>query len=284
MSWFTRVKKPLEKIARKGGVPGGLWRKCDGCKEIIYNTEFERNFNVCPKCDYHHRLGARRRISLLLDEGSFVEKDTNLHSSDPLRFRDSKKYKDRLLASQKKTGGKDSVVSGSGLMSGRGVEIASMEFEFMGGSMGAVAGEKITRTMERGLANNRPVIVVSCSGGARMQEGILSLMQMAKTSAAAGMLAEKKIPFISVLADPTSGGVTASFAMLGDIIIAEPGALICFAGPRVIAQTIKETLPEGFQRAEFLLDHGFVDMVVHRYELKAAISGLLDYMKPGGIY
>jgi len=282
VSLFTRIKKPLEAITRKGGIPAGLWRKCEGCKEIIYNTEFERNFNVCVKCDFHHRIGARQRVALLIDDGTFVEKDINLHSTDPLKFRDSKKYKDRLVTAQKKTGGKDSVIAGNGLIFGKPVEIAAMDFEFMGGSMGAVAGEKITRAMERGLANKRPVIVVACSGGARMQEGILSLMQMAKTSAAAGLLSENRIPFISVLADPTTGGVTASFAMLGDVIIAEPGALICFAGPRVIAQTIRETLPEGFQRAEFLLEHGFVDMVVHRFEMKQSISKLLEYMTPGG--
>lgn len=285
MSWFTRVKKPLAAIKgladKKKGIPAGLWRKCDKCKEIVYNNELERNFNVCPKCNQHHRLSARKRIELLIDDGSFVEKDASLHSLDPLKFKDSKKYKDRLLSSQKKTGVKDSVISGWGLMNGRAVEIAAMEFDFMGGSMGSVAGEKITKAMERGAANRRPVIVVSCSGGARMQEGTLSLLQMAKTSAAAGLLAEKKIPYISILADPTSGGVTASFAMLGDVIIAEPGALICFAGPRVIAQTIRETLPEGFQRSEFLLDHGFVDMVVHRAQLKTTVSNLLDFMCHG---
>ncbi len=285
MSWFTKVKKPLEAIKelrdKKKDIPAGLWRKCDRCKEIVYNNELERNFNVCPKCDQHHRLPARRRIELLIDDGTFVEKDAGLHSLDPLKFKDSKKYKDRLVSSQKKTGLKDAIVTGWGLMNGRAVDIAAMEFDFMGGSMGSVVGEKITRAMERGAANRRPVIVVSCSGGARMQEGTISLMQMAKTSAAAGLLAEKKIPYISVLSDPTSGGVTASFAMLGDVIIAEPGALICFAGPRVIAQTIRETLPDGFQRAEFLLEHGFVDMVAHRLELKNSISRLLDYMCHG---
>lgn len=285
MSWFTKAKKPLEAIKelrdKKRDIPAGLWRKCDRCKEIVYNTELERNFNVCPKCDQHHRLSARRRIELLIDDGTFVEKDAALHSLDPLKFKDSKKYRDRLVSSQKKTGLKDAIISGWGLMNGRAVDIAAMDFEFMGGSMGSVVGEKITRAMERGAANRRPVIVVACSGGARMQEGTLSLMQMAKTSSAAGLLAEKKIPFISVLADPTSGGVTASFAMLGDVIIAEPGALICFAGPRVIAQTIRETLPEGFQRAEFLLEHGFVDMVAHRLELKASITRLLGYMCHG---
>ncbi|MBI4666223.1 MAG: acetyl-CoA carboxylase carboxyltransferase subunit beta [Nitrospinae bacterium] len=286
MSWFTKVKKPLEKLAGKGeaptkSIPAGLWRKCDSCKEIVYNSELERNFNICPKCGHHHRISGKKRVELLIDEGTFVQKDANLHSNDPLKFKDSKKYKDRLAVSFKKTGNRDSVVAGSGKINGRPVEIASMDFEFMGGSMGSVAGELITRAIERGAANKAPVIVVSCSGGARMQEGMLSLAQMAKTSAALAALAEKGVPFISVLADPTSGGVTASFAMLGDVIIAEPKALICFAGPRVIAQTIRETLPEGFQRSEFLLEHGFVDMVVHRHDMKDTLARLLDSMCAG---
>ena len=283
MSWFTRGKKGLGALFEGGdkrSFPEGVWRKCDSCKEILTSIELNERFGVCPKCGHHHRLMSRRRIDLLLDEGTFEETDADLVSNDPLKFRDSKKYKDRITAAQKKTGLKDSVVSGSGLTGGRPVEIAAMDFGFQGGSMGAVAGEKITRTIERGGDNRNPVIVVSCSGGARMQEGIISLMQMAKTSSALGVLAEKKVPFISLLADPTSGGVTASYAMLGDVIIAEPKALICFAGPRVIAQTIKETLPAGFQRAEFLLERGFVDMVVPRLELKETIIKILDYLAP----
>ncbi len=280
MSWFTKVKTPLEKIAFKK-IPEGVWRKCNGCKEIVYNNEFERNFNVCPKCGHHHRLSAKKRIELLIDDETFEEHDASLSNTDPLKFRDSKKYKDRANASYKKTGLNDSIISGCGLLDGRPIEIAALDFDFMGGSMGSVVGEKITRTIERAIKKDSPVVIVSCSGGARMQEGIFSLMQMVKTSSALAELAEKKLPYISVLADPVSGGVTASYAMLGDVIIAEPGALICFAGPRVIAQTIRETLPEGFQRAEFLLDHGFLDMVVQRGKMKATIATLLDYMMPG---
>ena len=283
MSWFARGKKGLGGLFEGGdkrSFPEGVWRKCDSCKEILTTNELNEWFGVCPKCGHHHRLMSRRRIDLLIDEETFEETDADLVSDDPLKFRDSKKYKDRITAAQKKTGLKDSVVSGTGVMGGRPVEIAAMDFGFQGGSMGAVAGEKITRTIERGVDNRNPVIVVSCSGGARMQEGIISLMQMAKTSSALGVLAEKKVPFISLLADPTSGGVTASYAMLGDVIIAEPKALICFAGPRVIAQTIKETLPAGFQRAEFLLERGFVDMVVPRLKLKETIIKVLDYLAP----
>lgn len=279
MSWFTKVKTPLERISLKR-IPEGVWRKCEGCKEIVYNNEFERNLYVCPKCGHHHRITAKMRIDMLIDEGSFIECDEKLVTNDPLKFKDSKKYKDRLSSAQKKTGLKDSVVSGYGALEGRPVEICAMEFNFMGGSMGSVAGEKITLSAERAADNLKPLIIVSCSGGARMQEGIFSLFQMAKTSSALAALAEKRVPYISVLADPVSGGVTASFAMLGDVIIAEPGALICFAGPRVIAQTIKEILPEGFQRSEFLLERGFVDMVVHRNKLKSTIAKLLNYMTP----
>lgn len=283
MSWFSRGKRGLGALFEGGdkrSFPEGVWLKCDSCKEILTASELNERFGVCPKCGHHHRLMSRRRIDLLIDEETFEEIDAELASDDPLKFRDSKRYRDRITAAQKKTGLKDSVLSGSGLMGGRPVEVAAMDFDFQGGSMGAVAGEKITRTIERGAEKGNPVIVVSCSGGARMQEGIISLMQMAKTSSAIGALDEKKIPFISVLADPTSGGVTASYAMLGDVIIAEPGALICFAGPRVIAQTIKETLPAGFQRSEFLLERGFVDMVVPRLELKEIIIKLLDYIAP----
>ena len=279
MSWFTRVKKPLAAISlRKKRIPEGVWVKCDGCKEIIYTPELERNFRVCLKCGYHHRLPARGRVALLTDSGTFEERDRHLHPSDPLRFKDSKRYRDRIAAAQQKTGNEDAIVAGTGLLDGRPVEIAALDFDYMGGSMGSVVGEKITRAADRARLSRRPLIVASCSGGARMQEGILSLMQMAKTSAALGELAEARVPYISVLADPTSGGVTARFAMLGDVIIAEPDALICFAGPRVIEQTIGEKLPAGFQRSEFLLKHGFVDMVVPRLELKKTICRLLGHL------
>lgn len=278
MSWFTRVKTPLSRIAGKRGVPEGVWQKCASCKQIVYHNELASNQQVCPQCNHHHRLSARARLATLLDEGSFVETDANLVTVDPLKFRDQKKYKDRVAASQKKTGLKDAIVAGSGRMKGVPVEIAALDFAFQGGSMGSVVGEKLTRTFERGIKNRHGVVIVSSSGGARMQEGILSLMQMAKTSSAVAMLGEAGLPFISVLADPVSGGVTASYAMLGDVIVAEPGALICFAGARVIEQTIKETLPDGFQRAEFLLEHGFVDMVVHRHQLKETVANLVAYM------
>ena len=281
MSWFTRVKTPLERIAGKRGVPEGVWRKCDGCKEIVYNNELAHHHNVCPKCDYHHRLSAADRIATLVDAGTFVEHDAHLSTTDPLKFRDQKKYKDRVAASQKKTGMKDAILTGSGVVGGVPAQVAAMEFAWQGGSMGAVVGEKLVRTFERGIAEKTGVVTVACSGGARMQEGIISLMQMAKTAAAVAELGEAGLPYISILADPTTGGVTASFAMLGDVIIAEPGALICFAGPRVIQQTIQTTLPDGFQRAEFLKDHGFVEMVVHRSELKRTVATLLGYMTPG---
>jgi len=278
MSWFTKVKKPLESISFRKRIPEGVWKKCEGCKEIIYSDELDHNLGVCPKCGHHHRISVAQRVKMFLDEGSFEEKDMDLAPNDPLKFRDSKKYRDRISAAQKKSGNVESVVSGSGLLQNRPVEAAFLDFDFMGGSMGSVAGEKITRTIERAVESKRPLVIVSCSGGARMQEGPYSLMQMAKTSSALGLLSEAHLPYISILADPVSGGVTASFAMLGDIIISEPGALICFAGPRVIEQTIGETLPEGFQRAEFLLARGFVDMVVNRNDLKRTVAQLFDYL------
>ncbi|MBI3600184.1 MAG: acetyl-CoA carboxylase carboxyltransferase subunit beta [Nitrospinae bacterium] len=280
MAWFIRSKTPKEKLkVKKINIPEGLWLKCDSCKEIIYKTELDRNFRVCPKCSFHHRMNAYERIILLTDDESFVEKDTGIYPEDPLRFRDVKRYKERLKTYTKKTGIKDAVVCGEGTLNGRNVQICAMEFGFMGGSMGSVVGEKITRAIERAVNKKNPFITVSCSGGARMQEGILSLMQMAKTSVALAQLSEAKVPYISVLADPVTGGVTASFAMLGDVIIAEPGALVGFAGPRVIEQTIKQKLPEGFQRAEFLLEHGMIDMVVHRKELKNIIDKLLTLLR-----
>jgi acetyl-CoA carboxylase carboxyl transferase subunit beta len=280
MAWFLRSKTPKEKLkVRKINIPEGLWLKCDSCKEIIYRTELDRNLRVCPKCNFHHRMNAYERIILLTDDESFVEKDTSIYPEDPLRFRDVKRYKERLRDYAKTTGINDAVVCGEGMLNGRNVQLCVMEFGFMGGSMGSVVGEKITRAIERAINKKNPFIIISCSGGARMQEGILSLMQMAKTSVALAQLSEAKMPYISVLADPVTGGVTASFAMLGDVIIAEPGALVGFAGPRVIEQTIKQKLPEGFQRAEFLLEHGMIDMVVHRKELKNTIGKILDLLR-----
>jgi acetyl-CoA carboxylase carboxyl transferase subunit beta len=256
-------------------MPEGIWTKCKNCNEIIYTKEIERNLNVCPKCDYHFRISARERIALVLDEGSFVEMDAAMQSTDFLDFKDSKKYKERIKAALKKSGGGDAVVCGDGTIEGLPVAVAVFDFGFMGGSMGSVVGEKITRAIEKGLAELRPVIVFSSSGGARMQESILSLMQMAKTSAALARLRAAGLPFISVLTDPTTGGVTASFAMLGDINMAEPRALIGFAGPRVIEQTIRQKLPEGFQRSEYLLEHGMVDMIVRRQEMKERLAQIL---------
>jgi acetyl-CoA carboxylase carboxyl transferase subunit beta len=279
MSWFKREKKPIERIeGKKVRVPEGLWTKCQNCSQAIYSKDIEKNFFVCPKCDHHFRITAKKRISLLLDEGTVVEHDENLQSVDFLQFRDSKSYGDRIAAAMAKGNGKEAVVCCEGQIDGIPVQLAVLEFSFMGGSMGSVVGEKITRLIERAIEKNTPVIIVSSSGGARMQESILSLMQMAKTSAALGRLREKGLPYISVLTDPTTGGVTASFAMLGDINMAEPKALIGFAGPRVIEQTIRQKLPEGFQRAEYLVEHGMVDLIVHRREMKQKLAQLLKML------
>ena len=276
MAWFKKSKAPIALVeSKKVQMPEGLWTKCKNCEEIIYSKEIERNLNVCPKCDYHFRISARERIDLVIDEGTFNETDPNMASVDFLKFKDSKKYVDRIKAAVAKNGGGDAVVTGSGLMNGQEVVVAVFDFAFLGGSMGSVVGEKITRAIELGLEKKAPVMVFSSSGGARMQESILSLMQMAKTSAALAKLKKAGIPFISVLTDPTTGGVTASFAMLGDLNVAEPKALIGFAGPRVIEQTIRQQLPEGFQRSEYLLDHGMVDMIVSRQEMKARLSQAL---------
>jgi len=277
MAWFKKSKAPIsaQAEAKKVQMPEGLWTKCKNCEEIIYSKEIERNLNVCPKCDYHFRISARDRISLIIDEGTFVETDPDMTSLDFLKFKDSKKYGDRIKAALKKSGGGDAVITGSGLMNGQEVVVAVFDFSFLGGSMGSVVGEKITRAIELGLEKKAPVMVFSSSGGARMQESILSLMQMAKSSAALAKLKKAGVPFISVLTDPTTGGVTASFAMLGDLNIAEPKALIGFAGPRVIEQTIRQKLPEGFQRSEYLLEHGMVDMIVTRREMKAKLSQVL---------
>jgi acetyl-CoA carboxylase carboxyl transferase subunit beta len=276
MAWFKKSKAPIAPVeTKKVQMPEGVWTKCKNCNEIIYTKEIERNLNVCPKCDYHFRISAQDRIALVIDEGSFVEIDAAMQSVDFLDFKDSKKYKDRIKAAVKKGGSGDAVICGEGTIDGLPVVACVFDFSFMGGSMGSVVGEKITRAIEKGLEKRAPVIVFSSSGGARMQESILSLMQMAKTSAALARLKAAGIPFISVLTDPTTGGVTASFAMLGDINMAEPRALIGFAGPRVIEQTIRQKLPEGFQRSEYLLEHGMVDMIVRRQEMKQRLSQIL---------
>jgi len=280
MNWFSKLMP--SKIRTVGGnkrtVPEGLWIKCDGCGVVLYRSELERNLDVCPKCSHHIRIGGRRRLEIFLDEESRKEIASGLEPVDVLKFKDSKKYRDRLNTAQKVTGEKDALVAMQGELEGLPVVAVAFEFKFMGGSMGAVVGERFVRAAELSLKERRPLICFSASGGARMQEALFSLMQMAKTSAALGRLADAGIPYISVLTDPTMGGVSASFAMLGDINIAEPKALIGFAGPRVIEQTVRETLPEGFQRSEFLLEHGTIDMIVDRREMRAKISNLLKIM------
>ena len=271
MAWFRREPAPLaRRDASESRVPEGLWVKCGSCKEILYRKDVLKNLSVCPKCSFHFRISARERLDMLFD-GAWEEFDHGLVSADPLSFRDGKRYSDRLRAGKAKTDSYDAVVSAAGAMGGVPTVIAAMEYAFIGGSMGVVVGEKVTRCIERAIDEKRPVVVVSCSGGARMMEGTLSLMQMAKISAALARLHEARLPFLSILTDPTTGGVTASYAMLGDLNVAEPGALIGFAGPRVIEQTIRQKLPAGFQRSEFLLDHGMIDMVVDRRELKKAL-------------
>ena len=274
--WFKKDRAPKEvREGRTSKVPEGLWVKCDNCRQILYNKELARNFKICPKCGFHFRLSAPERLRMLFDDEKYVEIETGLRSSDPLKFRDSKKYRDRLRDAEAAVGPSDAILIGTGSLEAMPVVIGAMEFFFMAGSMGSVVGEKIARAAERALTDRHPLILVSTSGGARMQEGILSLMQMAKISAALGRLAEGKIPYISVMTDPTTGGVTASYAMLGDLNIAEPNALIGFAGPRVIEQTIRQTLPEGFQRSEFLLEHGMLDLIVERSEMKATLGRCL---------
>jgi acetyl-CoA carboxylase carboxyl transferase subunit beta len=280
LAWFKRESGDLQQPEEKTVRTEGLWVKCERCRQIIWKKELEDNLNVCPKCEYHFRIDAADRLLLLLDEGSIETSDETLTSTDPLNFTDTKTYKSRLDKGQAQTGLKDAVINASGTLSGRPVIVSSMEYSFIGGSMGAVVGEAITRAIERALEAKQPMIVVSASGGARMMEGVVSLMQMAKISAALGRLDDAKVPYISILTDPTTGGVTASYAMLGDLNIAEPGALIGFAGPRVIEQTIRQKLPEGFQRSEFLLQHGMLDAVVHRKELKTYIARALDFMVP----
>jgi acetyl-CoA carboxylase carboxyl transferase subunit beta len=279
MAWFAREKPGVEGTAEadKRVRTEGLWLKCESCGQIIWKKTLDENMQVCPKCEHHFRLDARARLAMLFDEGAYEEKDSDLVSTDPLKFEDSKTYADRLEGMQQSTGMSDAMISGAGTLDGRPVHICAMELKFIGGSMGAVVGEKITRAIERGLARQQPVIIVSASGGARMQEGAISLMQLAKISAALMRLDEAGVPYISIMTDPTTGGVTASFAMLGDLNIAEPGALIGFAGPRVIEQTIRQKLPAGFQTSEFLLEHGFLDAVVKRSEMKSYLARSLSF-------
>lgn len=279
MAWFRKPKYTTIHIRRrKPEVPEGLWIKCKECGEMIYKKDWGNNLKVCPECNYHFRLNVKERIAITLDKDSFVEDDVNIKPTDFLNFIDSKSYKDRLDSYQKNTGLEDAVVTGTGTIEGYKVVICILDFNFMGGSMGSVVGEKITRAIEKAISTNLPLIIISSSGGARMQEGIMSLMQMAKTASAIGRLNSAGGLFISVLTDPTTGGVIASFASLGDIIIAEPKALIGFAGPRVIEQTINHQLPKGFQKAEFLLEHGFIDMVVSRKELKNTLLQLIKFL------
>jgi acetyl-CoA carboxylase carboxyl transferase subunit beta len=277
MAWFRKDKKPLKASDRRD-LPGDVFEKCDGCGEILYREKLSQNLNVCPNCGFHFRITADRYVEILLDEGSFEEMDAHLRSADPLGFVDLKAYPDRVAAAEKKVGRNDALVSGVGTLAGLPVALAVMDFRFIGGSMGSVVGEKLARAGRRAIEERRPYLVVSASGGARMMEGIYSLMQMAKTSSVLGRMHEAGVPYVSILTDPTTGGVTASFAMLGDVNLAEPGALIGFAGPRVIEETIKQELPEGFQRSEFLLEHGMVDRVVDRRQLKSTVELLLRHM------
>jgi acetyl-CoA carboxylase carboxyl transferase subunit beta len=279
MSWFKRESSELESSGERKVRTEGLWVKCEGCRQIIWKKDLDENWNVCPKCERHFRIDARARLELLLEPGYEVE-DDNLASTDPLKFTDVRPYSERLRQAKHATGAKDAVLNAQGILAGRPVIVSSMEYAFIGGSMGAVVGEAITRAIERATQQKKPLIIVSASGGARMMEGVVSLMQMVKISAALARLDEAKVPYISVLTDPTTGGVTASYAMLGDLNIAEPGALIGFAGPRVIEQTIRQKLPEGFQRAEFLLEHGMLDAVVPRKDMRAYIARALDWMTP----
>ncbi len=278
MAWFKRQSGELDASGEKKIRTEGLWVKCDSCRQIIWKKDLEENLNVCPKCDKHFRIDARSRLAQLLDDAQYETFDGNLVSTDPLKFVDLKPYSTRLKRAQSDTQLTDAVINAQGKLNGRPVIVSSMEYAFIGGSMGAVVGEVITRAIEKAGDTGTPLIIVSASGGARMMEGVISLMQLAKISAALARLDELKAPYISVLTDPTTGGVTASFAMLGDLNIAEPGALIGFAGPRVIEQTIRQKLPQGFQRSEFLLEHGMLDAVVHRRDLKTYIARALDFM------
>lgn len=279
MAWFLRKKAPKPSIEEGSRleIPGGLWTKCSGCAEIVYTRELVRNRMVCPKCNFHFRLPVAQRLELLCDRHSFEEFDSALKTNDPLAF---KRYREKLREDEKKTGRTDAVYTGRARIDGKAVMIGALDFSFMGGSMGIVVGEKLTRLIEAGISERLPVIIISASGGARMQEGIYSLMQMAKIVSALDRLGRLSLPYISLLTHPTTGGVAASFAMLGDVIVAEPGALIGFAGPRVIEQTIRSKLPEGFQRSEFLLEHGMIDLIAERKNLKNVLSQLLDLLTP----
>ena len=279
MEWFKKPKNGLVSQQKKE-IPDGLWTKCESCGEIIYVKELEKNLWVCHRCNFHFRIKSKDYIELLLDQGKLEEYDNNLISTDPLKFKDSKMYPDRIRDSRRKTGLNDAVIVGIGKIEGKEVSFGVMDFGFIGGSMGSVVGEKVARAIERSLERKIPLVIVSCSGGARMQEGILSLMQMAKTSGLLAKLYDANIPFISVLTNPTTAGVMASYASLGDVIIAEPKALLGFAGPRVIQQTIGQELPPGFQSSEFFLEHGFLDKIVERKDLKKTVSLLLEYLLP----
>ncbi len=278
MAWFRRAKKAIEVPQEKRVQTEGLWVKCEGCKQILWKKDLEANFQCCPKCNYHFKMGSHARLEMLFDAGRYSEHDAKLVTTDPLAFKDTKSYRDRIKKAEKETGLTDALLTGEGLLEGKPSIICAMEFAFIGGSMGAVVGEKITRAIDRCIGQKLPLVIVSCSGGARMMEGAISLMQMAKISAGLARLDEIHKPFISVLTDPTTGGVTASYAMLGDLNIAEPGALIGFAGPRVIEQTIRQKLPEGFQRAEFLLAHGMIDAIVPRREMKAYLARAMRFL------
>ena len=280
MNWFEKILPSIKQVTdRKKSVPEGLWTKCPKCESTLYRSEVARNQEVCPKCDHHMRLGGRQRLETFLDEGSFVETSADISPVDRLKFKDIKKYKDRISAAQKATGEKDSFITGAGTINGLPVMTAAFEFKFMGGSMGSVVGEKFVRAVDQAIERQTPFICFSASGGARMQEALFSLMQMAKTSAALGRLRAQGLPFISVLTDPTMGGVSASFAMLGDLNVAEPKALIGFAGPRVIEQTVREKLPEGFQRSEFLLEHGALDRIIHRHDLRNELADICKILQ-----
>ena len=276
MSWFEKIMPSRIKTERRTrSVPEGLWMKCPACDAVLYRAELERNLSVCPKCSHHMRIGARERLKRLFDAGTTIEIGANISPEDPLKFKDSKRYKDRLAAAQKSTGEKDALIAEAGQIDGLPVVACAFEFQFLGGSMGAVVGERFKRAVDYAIEHRMPVVCFSSSGGARMQEALLSLLQMAKTSAALARLAQAHLPYISVLTDPTTGGVSASLAMLGDLNIAEPKALIGFAGPRVIQQTVRETLPEGFQRSEFLLEHGAIDMIVDRRDMRDRLAMVL---------
>ena len=277
MSWFLRSKKNIEQTEQRD-MPDGLFVKCPSCNEMIYRKQFEEQMFTCVKCDHHFRITHKEYVDILFDEGTFVETDINIVSADPLKFVDTKPYADRLRDAKKRSDAHDALTIGYGNVEGRPVSFACMNFNFVGGSMGSVVGEKFYRAAKRAIKEKMPFIVISASGGARMQEAALSLMQMAKTSAVLSELAENNLPYISIITDPTTGGVSASFAMLGDIIMAEPKALIGFAGPRVVEQTIRKKLPEGFQRSEFLLEHGFLDLIVHRRDMRSTLSNILTML------